>query len=217
MNSMSCALLLLSTKVLPIEDLLRECWDPVRFTKSVDSISTDGTKRAGDKVKTFTPEESSRVTLKLISDLMASDYAWACIALIAHLSQECEGVGLWCEGCPCPEHQVSAPSKVPGQRRAVTVLPPGAANCPFKTCRAPELARGVAILRQEGCMNVNRALFNEYIAKAPHSYRSELHNTWTKSTSKIWGILDSGLWEVEEIGVGVAVGANNTGLTKLGS
>ena len=126
--------------------------------------------------------------MQQISQLMSDNYAWACIALVASLSKECDSVGVWCEGCPCPEHQYSIPDRVPGVRRTVASRPPEALNCPFKCCRAPELACGVAMLRQEDQMLQNQIVFNEYVSRAPPDKRSELHNTWSKATSRIWGV-----------------------------
>ena len=181
-------------QVLPIEDLLRTCWNSARFTKNVGGAAAGGHQgpsedQSKDKTNSFIPEATSKVTLKTITDLMKSDYAWASIALVALLSQESESVGLWCEGCPCPEPQYVVPDKCPGKRRTGTVIPHGASDCPLRSCRAPELACGVAMIRQQNHMELNRLIFNEYVSRAPAEKRAELHSAWSRSTSKIWGIL----------------------------
>lgn len=169
-------------QVLPLEGLLRDCWDAGRFTKAVEQQGST----SNDKTTHFSPEATSKATIKLICQLMGSDYSWACIALVALLSKEAETVSEWSEGCPCPEHQWHAPTKEPGKKK-INDIPQGASTCPFKCCRAHELACGVAMIRQDEHANQNRLLFNEYVSKAPQVKKSELHNSWSVATSKIWG------------------------------
>lgn len=159
-----------------------------RFKKVVESAGRmSGGDQAQDKGKSFAPEEGSKVTLRHISELMQSDFAWASIALIAHLAQECECVGTWCEACPCPHHQFVVEEKVPGIKRSCAALPSDAATCPFRSCRAPELACGLGMLHHSRKMSGNQTRFNEYVSRAPSAKRPELYNTWSKATSKIWG------------------------------
>ena len=129
--------------------------------------------------KDFVAEETSRVTLKHITELMSCNYKWASIALVAQLSTESELVANWSEGCSCKDHY--------GQCFLSEPTGEGSPCCPFKGCRAPELACGVALALQTCKVRSNRAVFNEYVSKAPEAKRSELYNTWSKGSGKIWG------------------------------
>lgn len=162
---------------------MRECWDAEKYM-------TGGPTSTGRKA--FIPEESSKVTLRLVSELMKCDYQWACIALVAELANEAEVVGNWSERCPCIQHQYSSREhKIPGKRRKVVALPTEAVNCPYRACRAPELACGVAMSLQACRMMQYRSVFNQYVSRAPQAKQAELHSTWSKSTSRIWGALAS--------------------------
>lgn len=177
-------------EILPLEKMLRECWNLDKFMKgeliaknhTEPSVMTRrGKKKINDCVpaKDFVAEETSRVTLKHITELMSCNYKWASIALVAQLSTESELVANWSEGCSCKDHY--------GQCFLSEPTGEGSPCCPFKGCRAPELACGVALALQTCKVRSNRAVFNEYVSKAPEAKRSELYNTWSKGSGKIWG------------------------------
>ena len=43
---------------------------------------------------------SSKATVATIAELMASDYDWACVAMIGLLAMEADWIGRWAESCP---------------------------------------------------------------------------------------------------------------------
>ena len=178
------------TEVLPLEEPLRAAWNTKNFVKR-SSATTDG---EGKKSQPFLVEASSKVTISHLNELMRSDYRWACIAFIAHLTRDAEMVGSWAESCPCEEHQIHTlavyGSKVPRRKRKHVAKDASAANCCFRCCRAPELAAGVALRMQSSRLNADRSSFAQYIAKAPEATRSELQGAYTKGCGRLWGHLE---------------------------
>ena len=172
--------------------MLRRTWN--KDTYLTGSCVDPATK----KPKPFLVEDSSKVTLQRITELMKDSYAWASIAMVAHLSGESELIGRWSEGCGCPEHQFreSTPTaqlpaiqdKKSRTRTRHRLAPSGSAeSCCFRGCRAPELATGRALNMQATIMRSSQAQVAEYISRAPEQKRSELHGSWSKARGQLWG------------------------------
>ena len=81
----------------------------------------------------------------------------------------------------------NAPSRK--QRRRRLQATKEYAECPFRTCRAPELATGTALRLQASVLDADICFFLDAMAAAPPSKRAELSNTWTASRSRMWGHL----------------------------
>lgn len=178
-------------QVLPIQDMLRRAWNTNNFV----SASTPSSN--ADKSKKRTPfllEESSRPTVANISELMSSDYAWSCISLIAHIAKESDRLGIWAESCPCPQHAwagSAAPKRA--RKRRVKMMPPGAADCCLKCCRAPELATGQAMNMQASFLKKRFYEFTESISQTTPQKRVELLGTFGKAMGRLWGSFDARL------------------------
>lgn len=163
-------------EVLPIEQLLRSSWNSQKYMQGAD-----------DPSKPFLVEECSKAHLLRIQDLMRDDNAWASISMIALLSSDADHIGSWAEACSChPPEQPETPSAETGKHKRMHFNKEARA-CPFRCCRAPELAvgRGISSLCQK--MIDQRGSFNAVLAKAPASKRSELASSWTMACSKLFG------------------------------
>ena len=185
-------------KVLPLQDMLRTSWNSGKYMKT-DGVSEQSTK----KKQPFLVEESSRVTVQHISDLMQSDYLWSCIALVAHVATEAERVGSWSEGCPCEEHQpqdILAIPKEPRRKRANQKRPVSETGCPLKCCHAPELAVGLPLEMQSAALKRRRSEFAQHLANTPPAKQSELQGSFAKAIGLLWGHLSlfvvGGKWEI---------------------
>lgn len=166
-------------QVLPLQNLLRSCWDSAKFLKS-----------SSDSGKPFLIEEDSKMHVLRLERLMKSDFDWSVIALVSLVSAEADLVGKWAEGCPCEEHQyVSGTSKKrSGQLVQVAAPNADASSCAFKACRAPELAQGFGIKIQHRLMLSHKEEFMEFVSMAPPDKQPELAGAWTTATSKLFGI-----------------------------
>ena len=161
------------SEVLPIETLLRNAWNTNRYM--LGSVETK---------QPFLVEECSTAHLQRIRDLMADDYSWACIALVAMLSSEADLIGSWSEACPCHPLEYET-----GRSRSRTnsAAKKEAKQCPFRSCRAPELAAGKGIQLLCERMSGHRGPFLEYAHKAPEAKRHELISSWRAACSKLFG------------------------------
>lgn len=169
------------SQVLPLQDMLRSAWNTKQY------MSASAASQTSSKKQPFLLEESSRATVGHIDDLMQSNYAWDSIAMIAHLAQESDRLGVWAEGCPCPEHAIRPrPQKQPRKKRQ-NLQPPGAATCPLKCCRAADLATGRAMAMQSVCLDQRVREFTENISNASPERRVELQGTFWKAIARLWG------------------------------
>lgn len=162
-------------EVLPVETLLRNAWNTDRYMKGTTDVNQS---------KPFLVEECSKAHLQRIRDLMRDDYSWAVIAMVALLSNESDHIGSWSESCPC--HPL--PRQAKGRRSSANKAAiQEAKNCPFRCCRAPELAVGQGLELLCVKMMSHAGPFNEYLARAPANKRSELASSWTTACSKLFG------------------------------
>lgn len=169
---------------MPLQSMLRDAWKTKKYTTST-SASGDGKKQ-----QPFLVEESSRPTIQRTNELMNSDYAWSCIALIGHIAKECDRLGIWAETCPCPEHQMPhADPKLPRRKRKKQVSP-GASSCCLRCCRAPELASGQALSMQAIQLDRKLSDFVESIGDAPQAKRAELSGAFSRALGRLWGVFD---------------------------
>ena len=167
-------------QVLPLEALLRSSWNSNCFLKS--TAHSD---------KPFLIEDGSKAHITRLNELMTSDYHWSCVALVSFVSSEADLIGKWSESCGCPHHQVlpRVMRKRSGQQLRVGGKDSESLSCPFRCCRAPELAIGAAMDLQRNVMLTHKEEFLEYIAVCPTEKQTELAGTWTKACGKLYGAM----------------------------
>ena len=144
---------------------------------------------------------------------IADQMTWIGINVVYDIGLECEHIGRWAEACGCPEHQphsdsiVSAshgaqtskhqPNPKAGQaktsarsKRACRLTARGFNQelCPYRGCRAPELAAGLAMKGQLGLLMSNRAEILRHIGRVPlqPSAQTDLLNDWHVGRSRLW-------------------------------
>lgn len=160
--------------------MLREAWN----TKLYMSGSSAPTRK---RQQPFLLEESSRETVAKLNELMGSDYAWDSISLISHIACEADRLGVWAEGCPCKEHAIIGKRQKQPRRRQVKSMPAGAATCPLKCCRAPELATGQAMDMQSASLDRRVLEFTETISMSAPQKRVDLQGAFSKALGRLWG------------------------------
>lgn len=165
-----------------MEPVLRNCWNTKLFTQQWTASSEE-------KAKPFLLEETGKVTVQHLNDLMRCNYTWAVISLIYHIAAMSDQLGSWAEGCPCAEHQTFVPRmrKMPGKKRPVVYKP--SSDCVYKCCRAPELAAGTAHVIQSSVMHTNKHTFLQSLYGVPESQRNELHTAFEATCGRLIGVL----------------------------
>ncbi len=147
-----------------VEALLRRCWSKRTY------LSRKNEDGEAQHRRPFLVEDGSKAHIERIDQMMRSDEDWACIAMIAHIAMDAERLGQWAENCPCHTFHDGGP-------------------CALKGCRAPELAVGVAMVRQLATMRSNSKLFPAYLAKAPPDKQAKLNASWNTACSRLFGYL----------------------------
>ena len=115
---------------------------------------------------------------------------WCAIRLVTYLSQAADFLGQWGESCPC-EHHNDGPQlvkKLSGQRVRVGRQSEGS-TCPFRCCRAAELASGKALTLLTALVESQQSKFLKCVATAPVPHQSALTGAWYTATSKLLGSL----------------------------
>lgn len=115
---------------------------------------------------------------------------WCAIRLVTYLSQAADFLGQWGESCPC-EHHNDGPQlvkKLSGQRVRVGRQSEGS-TCPFRCCRAAELASGKALTLLTALVESQQSKFLKCVATAPVAHQSALTGAWYTATSKLLGSL----------------------------
>lgn len=162
-------------QVLPLEQLLRSCWNTNKYLTA-----------GPDSKKAFLLEETSKVHVQRISNLMGSDYAWASIAMVALLSGDSDALGSWAEGCPCHSlPEIDEIECLQEKRRAKAE----AKQCKLKCCRVPELACGHGLKQVVLRLVSHKTTFTSYVAKAPPAKRTELYSSWETACSRLFGTM----------------------------
>ena len=154
-----------------MEHLLRDSWNTNLYVTA-----------GPDFKKAFLVEESSKAHIQRISALMKSNYDWSCLAMISLLSADADFIGSWAESCPC-HVQPPEDADLKVKRQAKRELN----ACPFRCCRAPELASGHGLKHLCQQLLVHKKSFAEYVSRAPESNRAELNASWETACSKLFG------------------------------
>ena len=127
-----------------------------------------------------------------IDRAIASATMWCSMHVVLDIAQEAEHIGNWSEGCPCHSNlELKAIERV-GLKRRRLEQPRGwmqSARCPFKGCRAPELAagQGESSLMRHMFENKNRVL--SHFAAVPDSERNQMLSDWDDARARLWSVL----------------------------
>ena len=163
-----------------MEEVLRPAWNSRKYLKG-DSTGDD---------QPFLVEDESRAHVQRLNNLMQTTSDWCAIRLVTYLSQAADFLGQWGESCPC-EHHNDGPQlvkKLSGQRVRVGRQSEGS-TCPFRCCRAAELASGKALTLLTALVESQQSKFLKCVATAPVAHQSALTGAWYTATSKLLGSL----------------------------
>lgn len=183
-----------------METKIRKYWNLKTF------LHGDATHKKWKQQSPFDDTDEDGVggkTVWLDTDAAIADpMTWVGINVVYDVGRECEHIGRWSEQCGCPEHQPtsdfvdSVPSAGPkvktGTRRKVrrqnTARGFNPDLCPFRGCRAPELAAGEGLRGQLGLLMSNRSQILKYISQLPlqPSAQTALLNDWHVGRSRLW-------------------------------
>ena len=184
-------------QVLRLESKLREHWCLAKFlaggSDSHKKWRVDGGWEGEDFWSSLDAAVRDQVT-------------WVGINVVYDVGMECEHVGRWAEACGCPAHQLERAALVPVQnkpkpqrqqrpRSSETARGFNQELCPYKGCRAPELAAGLGMQSQLGALMRNRDQILKHIERIPlqPGAQTDLLNDWHTARSRLWGCLGSGL------------------------
>lgn len=139
------------------------------------------------------------MTIDQIDAAIKSETTWRYMALAGDLSEECDHLGSWSEACPChsnfsQQSQEFLREAEAAKRKKRRVQPRGfmaTESCPFKGCRAYELAAGQAMESQREKMNANRLKVLAHVATAAESEKHVLVADWELARSRLYSHLAS--------------------------
>ena len=88
-----------------------------------------------------------RPKLSMIDKTIKNCAFWDYAHMVHEVSLQGEQLGKWGEGCSCHQGELLAYASMRRQKRTreLPSLPGAVSNCPFRGCRAPELATGDAL------------------------------------------------------------------------
>ena len=111
---------------------------------------------------------------------------WTGVAIVHDVAFEAEYIGRWSEGCPCgctddnSQLAIAASAKAGHTRRRRQHV-----SCPFRGCRAAQLAAGEWIPKLKKVMNESRSRVTQFLVMSRDD-RPEFLADWTKARGKLW-------------------------------
>ena len=151
----------------------------------------------------------SGVSIDDVDQVIRNENTWRYIAVAADLSEEADHIGSWSEGCSC-HGDLSAEylkDQAAKRRKRRKQQPHGFlaatddnGSCPFKGCRACELASGEAMDSLLSKMMSNRRKILPHVSSASDDQHTLLAD-WERARSRLWGdfVLNLELGEVFEV------------------
>ena len=172
--------------LLQLESPLRRFWNKELFLGQMSS----GQRSSSDEV---------RGSVDLIDKAITDPNFWAAVACVHNICYTAEYIGKWAEGCPCCEDTLI---KGQGGKRRRTkwlahvreVLP-----CPYRGCRAVDLAAGEWLPRLQRVLTEGQNHFTEWVIQAEASYRPAFVEDWVAARSKLWATLQVKLKDYDEL------------------
>lgn len=114
---------------------------------------------------------------------------WASISVVLDICEECDSIGNWSEGCPCCD-QKDEKSRVRSEvKKSRAVQPRGFRDelrCPYKGCRAVELACGRGQANVLNKMVANKERVALHFASVPPELRSNMLQDWESARARLW-------------------------------
>ena len=167
--------------LLKLEPLLRQTWDKRKFLGG--TAPTAGSGPGHRRWKADAAGEHG-VTVDSIHAAITSPAFWTGVALVHDLSYEAEFIGRWCEGCGCcpmPGRQLRLQDAKPLPRQRQQRL-----SCPYKGCRAAELASGEWVGHLQDVMISSKTNVAHCLVMSRDTERAQYFSDWSQARAKLW-------------------------------
>ena len=171
LKSLRCEAIEVFTKeLLKLEFLLKRFWSKHKFLSGMNFSESD-----------------IRARVDAIDKALTSDSWWAAVALTHDLCFSCEVLGRWAEGCDCCEEVLVAGTGVKRRRTKWLSNSQQHLPCPYRGCRAVQMASGDWITKLESVMSEGQSRLSEYVVKGDHANIPLYLDEWVRARSKFWG------------------------------
>ena len=120
---------------------------------------------------------------------------WCSMAAVLDIALEAEHIGRWCEGCPCHNQGDQKALEDLRKKKRKVEQPRGwtqEIKCPYKGCRAVELASGVGQRSLHERMMRNKEQVLAHFSSVPDEKRSALLTDWDDARGRLWSVLAGG-------------------------
>ena len=163
--------------LLAAEPLIRQTWSLQTF------LGGDQNHKKWKANSDFGPSVES------IDAALTSAAWWTGVSIVHDVAFEAEYIGRWAEGCPCGCSSDSGQLAIVGGgssgRRRRQKQQSQAQACPFRGCRAGQLAAGDWIGPLKNVMAASRSRVTQFLVMSRDN-RSEYFSDWTRARGKLW-------------------------------
>ena len=173
--------------LLVLEPVLRQAWSLQAFLKG------SGTKHKPWQQRS--PNETSHFgfgpALQMIDSSIRSEAFWTGVSICHDVAWEAELIGRWAEGCYCCTDRQSQLAITDGGtggtgRRRRPARPKAQEFCPYRGCRAADLASGAWEDRLKKAMLAGRNRVTQFLVTASGSDRGQFFQDWTQARGRLW-------------------------------
>lgn len=169
--------------LLLLEKPIRKYWQKDKFVQGIKGTKYKPVVSAGQSF------EYTGVSVEAVDLAVCSDTFWAGCRVVQSISFSAEYVGRWSEGCRCCEHSLISNQNSQRRRTKWRDHVNESTPCPFRGCRAVEIAAGDWLPRLTTVLQEGQKEMTESIAKAGSDDRAVLLDDLVKARAKLWGQL----------------------------
>ena len=193
-NMYSTKLSRLFAQVKPLEHAIRFHWRrDVFLAGSKERADAKDASRPWYTTITSDSSDYNGVTIAAVNLAVTSDSFWARLSIVCDVATEADFIGFWSEGCPCHNDSENAVIHAHAvKRRRIEHGGRGfASSCPYRGCRAPELACGISKTLHAQAMAKHRDNSLLHYASLPQDQRVEFLEDLDSARSRLWSYLTS--------------------------
>lgn len=171
-------------ELLHVEHELRMYWNKHKFANGLDDAKH---KRWKD-----TTSGEFGINVSFIDETIQSTTFWNSVCMVHDIAFEAEFIGKWAEGCSCCEDKLI--SGTSGHKRQRTKwfsksIQSSLLPCPYKGCRAVQLAAGDWLPRLQSVMSESRSRLTDIVVRSPSTDQPAFVEDWIAARSKLWSTL----------------------------
>lgn len=137
----------------------------------------------------------SGVSIDDIDKAINCPETWCSMSAVLDIAQEIEYLGNWCEACPCHKAEDALRITARALKRVRRNQPRGFRNnmgnmsCPYKGCRAVEMAAGKGQDSLIQFMHQGRDRIQEHFVAVPAERQAQLVADWDLARGRLWSNL----------------------------